>query len=149
MEKPAYTIQELESYLLQKKAGHTDLLMEQKIREDDFLQTIVIGMEKTLVKNNNVATIAILEKKKERSWLALTPALAAYNNTIPNPGFVESIRQYFSLRNYDPQYLRIHLLLGFNCSCVIALVVVACWLNSAQDAGMLVSHLEGLAGYKP
>ena len=54
MENPTYTIQELEAYLRQKKAGQVNREQEQKIQGDAFLQTIVIGLEKTMKKQNRV-----------------------------------------------------------------------------------------------
>lgn len=148
MQRPKYTIKELENYLLNKKAGATDMQITQDIKNDPFLESIVIGLKKTMIKNNNASTNRFLAEKKRKNWLALSPALTTYNNTNTISTF-EKARTYFSLSNYDPQYLRIHLLLGFNCSCVLALVVTACWLNSSQESAMLISHLEGLAGYKP
>jgi hypothetical protein len=152
MERPEYTIKELEKYLLNKKAGATDMRIAQAIENDPFLQTVVIGLERTMTKNNNVNTTHFLEEKKNKTWLTLSPTLTMYNNNNTNTtksNIFEKISHYFSLRNYDPQYLRIHLLLGFNCSCVLALVITACWLNSSEESTMLISHLEELAGYKP
>ncbi len=152
MERPKYTIKELENYLLNKKAGTIDIRMAQAIEKDPFLQTVIIGLEKTIAKNNNVNTTTFLEKKKNKNWLSLSPALTNYNNIhtkTSESNLFEKISSYFSLSNYDPQYLRIHLLLGFNCSCVLALVITACWLNSFEESATLISHLEDLAGYKP
>jgi len=152
MEKATYTIKELERYLLNKQAGKEDLQIAHAIKNDPFLQTVVIGLEKTLSQKNNINTSDYLEEKKRQTWRNLSPTLTISNNintTNSKLSIFKQISDYFSLSNYDPQFLRIHLLLGFNCSCVLALVVTACWLNSSEESAMLISHLEDLAGYKP
>jgi hypothetical protein len=150
MEKPNYSIKNLEAFLLQKKAGHTDPLMEQQIEEDDLLQAILIGLEKTMTQHNTTSTTAILKEKKEQNWRRLSAELASVNNTstsLPQRLFTAA-KQYFSLPNYVPQYQRIHLLLSFNCSCVLAFLVLAWWLKDVEGATALVAHLVELVGYK-
>ena len=150
MKKPSYSIQELKQYILQKKNGFIDPLIEQQIQEDDFLQTVLMGLEKQLVKYNSNDISSILKDKKQKNWLAITSHSPTTNtvHTIQKLRFQEKIYQYLSSWGYNYHYFRIHLLLGFNCSCVLLLIFIAYWLNILQDSPALISNLSEFVGYK-
>ncbi|MFK7808820.1 MAG: hypothetical protein AB8F74_13535 [Saprospiraceae bacterium] len=161
MEKPTYSIRELEEYLLQKQAGKVDEKMERAIQSDSFLQMVFVGLKKKMNTNNNSSTTNILEAKKQKIWQAMENRIStsdryateseagnAAKNT-PEENLLDALLNYFSIKNYNPHFLRIHILLGLNCSCVFALILIACWLNNTADATLLVRHLDGLVGYRP
>ncbi len=160
MEKPAYSIEDLTAYLLQKKEGDVDAVLEQHLREDPFLQTVMAGLEKEWEYNNDITMLQTsLTAKRRKVWANLQRALPKPVRAAHHTRLRYIVQQFFYKADHyfylaysgkDIHYSRAHFLLGFNCSCVLLLVFMMIYLSSFSEATSLysTSTLGELTGYK-
>ncbi|HHS95359.1 MAG TPA: hypothetical protein ENJ45_02125, partial [Phaeodactylibacter sp.] len=115
MQHPAYNIEKLIDYLLKKHKGYTDPQMEQKIQDDAFLHMVALGVEKIIREHGEEKIGAFLYERKIENWNKLTPSVHTIQRNTASAflqNFTEVLKRYFLLKNYDPQYLPVHMLFG-------------------------------------
>ena len=151
MQHSAYNIEKLIDYLLKKHKGYTDPQMEQKIQDDAFLHMVALGVEKIIREYGEEKIGAFLYERKIENWNKLTPSVHTIQRNTASAflqNFTEVLKRYFLLKNYDPQYLPVHMLFGFNFSCIALILMGTCFLNCQYDASSLSAYLEVLIKYK-
>ncbi len=146
----------LEQYLKRRAQGETNEKFEQEIQSDDFLQTVVEGMEQELLEQGPLGLQESTEEKKKKVWanlvkiapLVMAEAASATTPVSENPAlhFLENIRATWEELRYSP----IRFILGFNFSCVIVILGFCLWINMLQEEEFpLLSQIEFPEGFKP
>lgn len=133
---------QLEQQVRQRLQGHRDEAFEKQLQNDDFLQTIVAGLEQQLKAQPELAIADLVSDKKLRIWKQMVPARSAN----PILRFAQQLRDiWLELRRAQCHYL-----LGLNGSCVVLILAFGLWINFFQppEEVSVLAQVEILEGFK-
>ncbi len=146
----------LEQYLKGRALGQTNPQFEKEIQSDDFLQTVVEGMEQDLLEQGHLGLQELTAKKKKKVWgklLQMAPLAMADSTNVATPVLGNPVMAFFqnTRRTWDElRYSQFQYILGFNFSCVILILGFCFWVNMVQEEEFpLLSQIEFPGGFKP
>lgn len=146
----------LEEYVHRRLQGDVDDALEAIIRQDDFLQTTIEGLEMKLSVNHPTTIQQELNDKKLKLWKKLAVLAPAHPSTSTaeievlqkRPHHVDWIQQLNSTWK-ELQYAQFQYVLGFNFSCMLIILGLCLWANHVQEEVLWLSQVEIPVGFKP
>ncbi len=143
----------LEQYLKDRALGQTNPQFEQEIQSDDFLQTVVKGVEQDLLEQGSLGLQALMAEKKKKVWAKMAPLAMADSKNVATPVLSNPVIAFLqnTQRTWDQlRYSQFRYILGFNFSCVILILGFCFWVNMVQEEEFpLLSQIEFPGGFKP
>jgi len=140
-----YDIKTLEKFVRSKRNGQIDKEMEKWVEQDSSLSYIVRGIEKHLDEqeaNSNLE--GFLKRKQDKIWKSLesVQADASLNSFAKSPASIPFWKKTFdkTLRYFkgEVDIHSYHYLMGFNCCCLLVLIVTCIWVGYLEgDINMI------------